>query len=133
MLDLCGRHTIMDGLIEHVCYFVTEIHAKASKSGILVQSMGLSAGSRNAAECWHTIEREEKASLVEDMMGEQLADTLKNLSSDPVQLLQYWGSHNAIAQQSADFYDAALHSLDPLQQPLAYLLVLYVFHIAAPR
>ena len=70
--------------------------------------------------------------LVAYMMGEQLADALRNLSNDPVQLLQYWGSHNAIAQQSADFFDAALHSLDPMQQPLAYLLVLYVFHIARP-
>lgn len=57
-------------------------------------------------------------------MGEQIADTLRNLSNDPAQLLHFWGSNNAAAQQSPAVLNAALHALDAMQQPLAYLLVL---------
>lgn len=57
-------------------------------------------------------------------MGDQIADTLRNLSNDPAQLLQYWNNHNVIPQQPPDTLRAVLHALDAMQQPLAYLLVL---------
>lgn len=60
----------------------------------------------------------------ERAMAEQLAETLKNLSADPAQLLQYWNTHNIDVQQPADVVSAALRHLDATQQPLAYLLVL---------
>ena len=57
-------------------------------------------------------------------MGEHIADTLRNLSNDPVALLQYWATHQNIAQQTTDILDTALRALSPMSQPLAYLLVL---------
>ncbi|CAK0785025.1 hypothetical protein CVIRNUC_008230 [Coccomyxa viridis] len=57
-------------------------------------------------------------------MAEQLAETLKNLSADPAQLLQYWTTHNIDVQQPLDVFSAALRHLDATQQPLAYLLIL---------
>ena len=57
-------------------------------------------------------------------MAEQLAETLKNLSADPAQLLQYWTTHNIDVQQPADVLSAALRHLDATKQPLAYLLIL---------
>ena len=60
----------------------------------------------------------------ERAMAEQLAETLKNLSADPAQLLQYWTTHNIDVQQPLDVFSAALRHLDATQQPLAYLLIL---------
>ena len=57
-------------------------------------------------------------------MAEQLAETLRNLSADPAQLLQYWNTHNIDVQQPADVFSASLRHLNATQQPLAYLLVL---------
>ena len=60
----------------------------------------------------------------ERAMAEQLAETMKNLSADPAQLLQYWNTLNIDVQQPADVISAALRHLDATQQPLAYLLIL---------
>ena len=65
-----------------------------------------------------------RGKFVKSKMGEHIADALRNLSNDSAGLMQYWQTHQSIAQQSADVLDVALRSLSPVSQPLAYLLVL---------